>query len=106
MHVSARASPFGAPASAPTSRTASPDGGTVGPSINRLSAYTGISFWARVEPGSKPGLRLGVADKTTAPEGGMCIVDNTGTNPNRCYDDFGKTIGITSSWDFFKVSFA
>jgi hypothetical protein len=70
------------------------------------SAYTGISFWAKIEPGSKPGIRLNVPDKTTAPEGGQCIVDDKGMNPNRCYDDFGKTMGITSSWDFFKVSFA
>ena len=42
------------------------------------SAYAGITFWARSEPGSKPGLRMNVADKTTAPEGGKCVVDMTG----------------------------
>jgi hypothetical protein len=70
------------------------------------SGYTGIAFWARSEPGSKPGLRLNVADKNSAPEGGLCVVDMTGMDPNRCYDDFGATIGITTAWDFFKFPFA
>jgi hypothetical protein len=70
------------------------------------SAYTGITFWARSEPGSKPGLRLNVPDQNSAPEGGKCVVDMTNMDPNRCYDDFGETIGITTSWDFFKLPFA
>jgi hypothetical protein len=114
MHVSAKGfTVWGAGFGTDFAYGVAPDGGTVGPDsgINPrqsydASAYTGISFWARVEPGSKPGLRLGIADKTTAPEGGMCVVDDTGMNPNRCYDDFGKTVGIITSWDFFKVSFA
>jgi len=68
------------------------------------STYTGISFWARVEPGSKPGLRLNVADSTTAPEGGKCV--NVDTSPDRCFDDFGQSLGITSTWDYFKIPFS
>jgi hypothetical protein len=70
------------------------------------SAYTGIVFWARSEPGSKPGLRLNVPDQNSAPEGKKCVVDMTNMDPNRCYDDFGQTIGITTSWDLFKLPFA
>jgi hypothetical protein len=79
------------------------DGGSARGSYD-ASAYTGISFWARVEPGSKPGIRINVADSTTAPEGGKCVLDNT--SPNRCYDDFGQSLGITSTWDYFKIPFS
>lgn len=57
--------------------------------------YLGIAFWARVEVGSSNVLRFNVSDRNTVPEGGVCV---------ECWDHFGATIVVDSSWRQYRFS--
>lgn len=62
------------------------------------SKYGGISFWAKVGPGSTQKVRLKVPDKQTKPEGGMC-------KGAGCNNDFGADLTLTTDWVQYTVLF-
>ena len=61
------------------------------------SAYKGISFWAKVGPGSATGVRLKVPDADTDPDGKVCT---------ECFNDFGADLELTTAWTKYTVPFS
>ena len=68
------------------------------------SKYRGISFWARIDSGTTPQVRVSFPDKDTFPDGGICKTNVTG--PTACYNHFGSTITLSSDWKKYTVSFS
>jgi len=60
------------------------------------SAYKGISFWAKVGPGSVNKVRLKVPDSLTDPDGGKC---------SECFNDFGMDLSFTTEWQKYIIPF-
>ena len=69
------------------------------------SKYTGISFWAKVDPGAAPGVRVAFPDKDTQPEGGLCQTSSS-AGANQCYDHYGYRMNLTTSWTKYDVTFS
>jgi endoglucanase len=61
------------------------------------SQYTGVSFWAKVGPGSTKSARLKVPDVNTDPDGKIC---------KECFNDFGADLTLTEQWKKFTIAFA
>jgi len=61
------------------------------------SAYTGVSFWAKLGPGSQKTVRLKVPDVNTDPDGHVCT---------ECFNDFGADLNITETWTKYTIPFA
>jgi endoglucanase len=61
------------------------------------SKFTGISFWAKVGPGSTKTVRLKVPDVNTDPDGKVC---------KECYNDFGADLTLTDQWKKYTIPFA
>jgi len=59
--------------------------------------YTGISFQAKVGPGSVKSVRLKVPDVNTDPAGKVCT---------ECYNDFGEDLTLTDQWKKYTIPFA
>jgi endoglucanase len=53
------------------------------------SKYRGISFWAKIAPGSTNSVRVNVSDDQTAADGGICT---------ECWDHFGLAIVLSERW--------
>jgi hypothetical protein len=68
------------------------------------SAYTGISFWAKIDGGTSSGLRVAFPDKDTQPDGGLC--QPNGGGPTQCWDHYGKRIALTTTWTKYTVPFS
>ena len=67
------------------------------------SKYTGISFWAKIDPGTRNVIRVAFPDNDSDPNGGIC----NGTGAMSCYDHFGYRItNMTSTWQKYTVSFS
>lgn len=60
------------------------------------TAYKGISFWAKVGPGSTPNVRLKVPDITTDPEGKIC---------KECFNDYGYDLVLSTEWKQFFIPY-
>jgi hypothetical protein len=68
---------------------------------------TGLTFWARIGDTSAAQVRLGVSDKYSRPEGGICDATSAATTATACYDLFGvdlKPLGAT--WTQYRIPFA
>jgi endoglucanase len=61
------------------------------------TAYTGISFYAKVGPGSAKAVRLKVPDANTDPVGKVCT---------ECFNDFGADLTLTEQWQKYAIPFA
>jgi endoglucanase len=59
--------------------------------------YTGVSFYAKVGPGSTKAVRLKVPDADTDPAGKKCT---------ECFNDFGADLTLTDQWKKYTVPFA
>ena len=62
------------------------------------SAYSGLSFWAKAQPGTATHIYINFPDRDTEIEGGVC--QGTG-----CGDHYGKGIDITNEWAQYTVKF-
>jgi endoglucanase len=60
------------------------------------SAYSGITFLARVGAGSATHVRLKVPDVQTDPEGHRC---------SECFNDFGADLVLSETWTRYTVAF-
>ncbi|AUX24497.1 hypothetical protein SOCEGT47_050350 [Sorangium cellulosum] len=61
------------------------------------SAYTGVTFWAKIGPGSATSAQVMISDRSTVPEGGVCS--------DQC-DNWQKQITLTEAWQQFTIPFA
>jgi hypothetical protein len=59
--------------------------------------YSGVTFWAKREPGSAKVIRFNIVDKNTTPEGGSC---------QSCWDHFGRWIVLTDKWQEYKLKWS
>ena len=66
--------------------------------------YTGITFWARIEPGTKDVIRVAFPDRDTHPDGGICQSGITG--PTACLDHYGVRLTLSSAWTKYYVSWS
>lgn len=64
------------------------------------SGYTGFTFWAKVSGTSSTKMRFNVSTKSTDPAGGFC------TPVEKCNDDYGTDLTLTSDWTKYTVNFA
>jgi hypothetical protein len=69
------------------------------------SKYTGISFWAKVDPGTSTVVRVTFPDKDTQPDGGLCQTGSS-AGTNGCWDHYGQRINLTTSWARYYVTFS
>jgi Carbohydrate binding domain (family 11) len=53
------------------------------------SMYEGITFWAKIGPGSTPKMLVKLPDGNTDPDGQVC---------QACFNDFGATVTLTNQW--------
>jgi endoglucanase len=60
------------------------------------TAYKGISFWAKIGPGSTSKVRLKVPDSNTDPDGKVCT---------ECFNDFGVDLDLTPTWTQYQIAF-
>ena len=69
-----------------------------------LTAYSGITFWAKVANGSATSLRVAIPDKNTLPPsaGGLC----SEVAPGRCNDHFQKQLMIGPDWTQYTIKYA
>jgi hypothetical protein len=63
------------------------------------SAYTGLTFWAKIDSGSGA-VRLNVADKDTDPSGGVC------SPAAKCNDHYGSNLTLTTTWTEYTIAFS
>jgi len=61
------------------------------------SAYKGISFWAKVGPGSIAHVRVKVPDINTDDAGKVCTA---------CFNDFGADLELTPTWTKYTLPFS
>lgn len=61
------------------------------------SAYKGISFWAKVGPGSGTHVRVKVPDVNTDDAGKVCTA---------CFNDFGTDLELTTTWTKYTLPFS
>jgi hypothetical protein len=68
------------------------------------SKYTGITFWAKVDPGSSSVVKVAFPDKDTQPDGNICQPNTTGTLA--CYDHYYSRVTLTTTWTKYVVPFS
>jgi hypothetical protein len=68
------------------------------------SAYTGFSFWAKVDPSTTRVVRVAFPDKYTDPDGGIC--DPTTSGSTQCWDHYGKRLTLSLVWTKFTIPFS
>jgi endoglucanase len=62
------------------------------------SKYTGLSFWAKVGPGSVKAVRLKVPDANTDPDAVPKVC-------TECFNDFGVDMDLTEQWTKYTIPF-
>lgn len=62
-----------------------------------LSAYKGISFWAKKGETSTGKVRLKIPDVNTDEDGKVC---------SECFNDFGTDLQLTTAWTKYAIPFA
>ena len=69
------------------------------------SAYTGLSFWARIEAGTDPPVRVAFPDGDTDPRGAICST-STSDPTLTCWSHFGRRLTLTSTWTKYTIPFS
>ncbi|HEY8924039.1 MAG TPA: carbohydrate binding domain-containing protein [Polyangia bacterium] len=69
-----------------------------------VSAYKGMTFWARIGEMSVNTVRFGIGDQWSRPDGGHCDLTLT-SGATACYDTFGSSVTLTTSWQRFVLPF-
>ena len=70
------------------------------------SKYTGITFWAKIDAGTSPGIRVAFPDKDTEPFGNLCEIDPPPGSTNGCWDHYGDFVTFDTTWRKYSISFA
>jgi hypothetical protein len=91
-----------APAGSPCRQSQSTDfdGATVD-----LSAYSGITFWAKADPAGATSLVVVFDDKNNDPRAGICNAANPSDTSN-CYNGFTVTIPLSANFTQYTVDFS
>jgi hypothetical protein len=69
------------------------------------SSYSGLSFWAKIDVGTNPPVRVAFPDADTDPRGAVCQTGSTDPNLG-CWSHFGLRMTLTSTWTKYTVPFA
>ncbi len=71
------------------------------------SAYSGVSFWAKVGAGKTKFVRIRYISADTDPRGGVCT-DPASSPPisEACFDHFSVDLQLTTEWKYYHVPFA
>jgi hypothetical protein len=69
-----------------------------------LTAYAGITFWAKAESGAR-NLRVQLNDRNTDPRGGVCNAPDP-YDESRCYNGFGTSIVLTPTFQRYTIDFS
>ena len=69
------------------------------------SAYSGLSFWARIEAGTDPPLRVTFPDGDTDPRGAICSTSTADTTKT-CWDHYGLRLTLTTTWTKYTIPFS
>ncbi len=69
-----------------------------------ISAYRGVTFWARAGESSITAIRLGIGDQWNVPQGGHCEATEL-SGPTACYDNFGSSVALSTIWKRYTVLF-
>jgi len=69
-----------------------------------LSAYSGVTFWAKGDPTGERTLQVRLQDLHTDPAGGLCsYIDSN--SPDFCYNGFGAGIALTETFAQYTIDF-
>jgi hypothetical protein len=69
------------------------------------SAYTGLSFWARIDAGTDPPIRVTFPDGDTDPRGAICST-STADPTKTCWSHFGLRLTLTTTWTKYTIPFS
>jgi hypothetical protein len=69
------------------------------------SKYRGITFWAKIDSGTSPTLRVALPDRDTQPAGALCDA-TVSSGPTACFDHYGKQLYLTTEWTKYTVLFS
>lgn len=65
----------------------------------------GVGFWARIGDTSTNQVRFALSDKTSEPDGGLCV--ENGGEGKECYDTFGVYLTqLDTTWRHYRVPFS
>jgi hypothetical protein len=53
-----------------------------------------VTFWIRADKGTSIRMKMPMTDETKTTDGGNCVESAT----NKCSDDFGANIALTTKW--------
>ena len=68
------------------------------------SKYTGITFWAKVDPGTSSVVRFAFPDKDTQPDGNICQT-GISSGSTACYVHYGQRVTLSTTWTKYTLSF-
>ena len=70
-----------------------------------LSAYSGLTFWAKGDPAGQRTVQIMFQDAHTDPQGGFCnYLDSN--SPTYCYNGFGVAVALTGTFARYTIDFA
>ncbi len=69
------------------------------------SAYSGLSFWARIDAGTDTPIRVAFPDGDTDPRGAICSTSSTDLTMT-CWDHYGRRLSLTSTWTKYTIPFS
>ncbi|HMF40250.1 MAG TPA: hypothetical protein VKQ32_06130 [Polyangia bacterium] len=70
-----------------------------------LTAYAGVTFWARAESPGGSVMRVHVLDVNTDPRGGICNGQDTNA-PDYCFNGFGVDLQLTETFRQYTLDFS
>ena len=70
-----------------------------------LTAYAGVTFWARAESPGGRAMRVQVNDANTDPRGGICQ-EKVNTASDYCYNGFGVLVQLTDTFRQYTLDFS
>jgi hypothetical protein len=70
-----------------------------------LTAYAGITFWARAEAGGARKLLVKINDRNTDPRGGVCNASHP-DDDDGCYNGFGTNLVLTDTFARYTLDFS
>jgi hypothetical protein len=83
-----------------------PDGGAEDVLPYDAHTHQGITFWARIGDTSANQFRVGISDKYTRPQGGICSDAPGASEDVACFDYMGVDLTLQTSWRQYKVPFS
>jgi hypothetical protein len=70
-----------------------------------LTAYSGITSWAKAEPGNGRALLVQIVDVNTDPRGGVCNAAHP-DDDDGCYNGYGIRVPLTATFTRYTIDFS